>query len=54
MVVDDMVDRDVENAFHTDEAYWLERTPPELEWDESETALLVEDIVGGFRMRGYV
>ena len=47
------VGRDVEDAFLRDEAYWLERVPPELEWDESEAALLIEDIVGGPRMLGY-
>jgi len=41
------------NLFLRDEAHWLERVAPELEWDESEAALLVEDIIGGSRMRGY-
>jgi hypothetical protein len=53
MILNDTVSRDVEDAFLRDEAYWLERVPPELEWDESEAALLVEDLVGGPRMRGY-
>ena len=53
MVLDDTVGRNVEDAFLRDEAHWLERVPPELEWDESEAALLVEDIVGGSQMRGY-
>ena len=53
MILDDTVGRDVEDGFLGGEAYWLERMPPELEWDESEAALLVEDIVGGSRMRGY-
>lgn len=51
MVLDDTVGRDIEIPFLEDEAHWLERVPPEVEWDESEVALLVEDIVGGFRMR---
>ena len=51
MILDDTVGRDVESAFLKDEAYWLERTPPELEWDDGESALLVEDIVGAARMR---
>jgi len=50
IVLDDTVGRDVEDAFLRDEAHWLERVAPELEWDESEAALLVEDIVGGSRM----
>ena len=53
MVLDDTVGRDVEDAFLRSEAHWLERMPPELEWDENEAALLVEDIVGGSRMRDY-
>jgi len=52
-VLDETVGRDVENAFFNNEAHWLERMPPELEWDESEAALLVEDIVGGSHMRSY-
>ena len=53
MLHDDTVGSNVENAFLRDEAYWLELTPPELEWDESEAALLVEDLVGVSRMRRY-
>jgi hypothetical protein len=53
MVVDNTVGRDIEEIFPGNEASWLERTPPELEWDESEVALLVKDIVGGSRMRSY-
>jgi hypothetical protein len=53
MVLDDTVGREVEDAFLRNEAHWLERVPPELEWDESEAALLVEDIVSGSQMRGY-
>ena len=53
MVRDDTIGRNVEDPFLGDEAHWLERTLPELEWDESEAALLVEDIVGDARMRGY-
>jgi hypothetical protein len=54
MVPDDMIGRDVEDAFLRNEAHWLERMPPELEWDESEEALVVEGIVGGFGMRTYL
>jgi len=53
MILDDTVSWDVEHASLRDEALWLERVPPELEWDESEAALLVGDIVGGSGMRGY-
>jgi hypothetical protein len=53
MILDDVVGRDVEIVSPGDEAHWLQRVPPELEWDESEAALLVEHIVGGSRMRAY-
>ena len=53
MILNHTIGRDVEDAFLRDEAYWLERVPPELEWDESEAALLVEDLVGGARMPVY-
>jgi hypothetical protein len=53
MVLDDTVGRDVEDALLMNEAHWLERMPPEMEWDESEAALLVEDVVGGSRIRDY-
>ena len=53
MVVDDAVGRDLEDSFLMNEAHWLERIPPELDWDESEAALVVEAIVGGSRMRAY-
>ena len=53
MILDNTVGMDVEDAFLRSEAHWLERMPPELEWDESEAALLVEDIVGRSRIRYY-
>lgn len=53
MVLDNTVGGHVEDAFFSNEAPWLERMLPELEWDESEEALLVENIVGGYQMRGY-
>ena len=53
MVLNDMVGRDVEDPFLSSEAHWLDRMLPEQEWDESEAAILVEDIVGGSQMRGY-
>lgn len=54
MELDDVFGPEVEDALHRNEARWLERTPPELEWDESEEALVVEGIVGGFGMRAYL
>jgi hypothetical protein len=53
MVLDDTLDRISEDVFLRTEVHWLERIPPELEWDESEIALLVEQIVGGSPMRTY-
>lgn len=29
-----------------EDAAWLERVPPELDWDESEASLVVTEIVG--------
>ena len=53
MELDDVFGTDLEDALHGNEARWLERTPPELDWDESEVALIVEGIVGGFGTRAY-
>ena len=50
MVLNDTWNRRVEDALLRTEAQWLERIPPELEWDESEIALLVQQIVGGARV----
>ena len=50
MVLYETVGSDIEEALLLNETHWLERTPPELEWDESEAALVVEDIVGRSRM----
>lgn len=53
MILDDALDNSVDDAILQTEARWLERIPPELEWDESEIALLVEQVVGGSPMRSY-
>ena len=53
MELDDVFGTEVEDALHRNEARWLDRTPPELEWDESEEALVGEGIVGGIGMRVY-
>ena len=52
MVLDETVNGDVEDALLLNAVHWHEQTPPELEWDESEAALVVEDIVGRSQMRG--
>ena len=51
MVRDDTVGAEVNDSLVCSDGYWLERTPPELEWDESEAALVVEDLVGASRLR---
>src|SRR5688572_17756693 len=53
MILNDTLDRSAQDAFMSTEARWLERIPPELEWDESEIALLVEQIVGASPMASY-
>lgn len=53
MELDDVFGTEVEDALHGNEGRWLERTPPELDWDESEVALVVQGIVGGLGMRTY-
>jgi hypothetical protein len=51
MALDDMLGADAADALTKDEAHWLDRVPPELEWDESEEACLVEDLVAWHHMR---
>jgi hypothetical protein len=53
MVLDDALDSSVDDAFLRTEARWLERIPPELEWDESEIALLVQQVVGGSPLQAF-
>ncbi len=53
MVTDDIIGTDVEDILLKDEARWFEQVPPELEWDESDLALVVQDLVGESRMHNY-
>lgn len=53
MILDDVVGMEVDDAFPGDESHWFERVPPELEWDESEAAFLVQGIVGESQMRAH-
>lgn len=46
----DSIGRYVDDAFLVSERQWLERVPPEEEWDASEAALVVEDVVGLSRL----
>ena len=51
MGLDETVGRDVDEALPGSGVHWLDGVPPELEWDESEVALLVEQITGRYGMR---
>ena len=53
MVLDNAVGREVEDVLLKNEALWLDRVPPELEWDESDLALVVRDLVGRSQVRNY-
>jgi hypothetical protein len=50
MIATEPVRGRVDDAFLTSELPWLDRELPEDEWDASETALLVEDVVGRSRL----
>ena len=43
---DDAYDGDFDEIPPEQEAVWRDREPPELEWDESDTSLAVEDLIG--------
>ena len=45
MVLDEAYDADLDEAGLEQEAVWLERVPPELEWDESDISTAVADLV---------
>jgi hypothetical protein len=55
MKLDDMDDGDFDEIPPGLDAVSLDREPPELEWDESETSLAVEDVIGRSQRysRGY-
>lgn len=46
MMLDDVYGSDLDDVLLRQEAEWRDRTPPELEWDESEASLAVEDMLG--------
>jgi len=50
MVLDEVNDSDLDEASLEQDAVWLERVPPELEWDESDISSAVSDLVGASRM----
>ncbi len=53
MILDDTTGTDVEDVFRGNDAHWLDRVPPEVEWDESEATMLVREIVGESRVTAY-
>jgi hypothetical protein len=50
MIATDPARGRVDDALLTSELRWLDRILPEEEWDASEEALLVEDVVGRSRL----
>jgi hypothetical protein len=54
MVLNDAFAGEVDDVLLGNAARWLERVPPEVEWDEGELALVVHDLVGWSRMRSYM
>jgi hypothetical protein len=53
MVLNEAYDSDLDEASLEQDAVWLERVPPELEWDESDISTVVADLVGAARMSSY-
>jgi len=53
MMLNNGNDRRLDEILLKQEEVWRDRTPPELEWDESEESLLVEDMLGGGRRHSH-
>lgn len=51
MVLDDVHD-DFDEIPPGQDAAWLDREPPELEWDESDASMAVDELIGGCRRYG--
>ena len=49
MMLDDVYGSDLDEILLRQEAQWRDRTPPELEWDESEALLVVDEMLGAAR-----
>ena len=47
MMLNNVNDSRLDEILLKQEQVWRDRTPPELEWDESEESLVVEDMLGG-------
>ena len=52
MLLDDVYGSELDEILARQEAAWRDREPPELEWDESETSLAVEEVLGRSRIQG--
>jgi hypothetical protein len=48
MMLDDVYGSDPHDVLLKQEQAWRDRTPPELEWDESEASLVVADVLGAW------
>ena len=53
MMLDDVYGSDLDEILMRQEAQWQDRTPPELEWDESEATLVVDEMLGAARSHGH-
>ena len=45
MMIDDVHEDDFDET-PEEQAAWLDREPPELEWDESDESMAVDDLLG--------
>ena len=53
MMLDDVYGGDVEEDLVTQDVMWRERVLPELEWDETETSFVIDDLLGESPARRY-
>ena len=51
MMIDDVHEDDFDETLE-ERAQWLDREPPELEWDENDTSMAVDDLLGRSRRYG--
>ena len=53
MMLDDVYGSDFDESFLRQEAEWHDRTPPELEWDESEASLVINEMLSATRSHAH-
>jgi len=53
MMLDDVYGSDFDESFLRQEAEWHDRTPPELEWDESEASLVINEMLSATRSHSH-